>query len=379
MTKAYVVHADGGSEEMERVHCRNEDRELQQLLEQNHDLLPGDQIRPETGCRWLLVKREMPVPNPRTAQDQWSIDFLFVDHLSVPTFVECKRFLDTRSRREVVAQMIEYAANGAHYWDAGELRALTDATARARGSSVEQEIAALGPEAEDDVERFFDLVQTNLREGRLRIVFFLEEAPMELRSVVEFLNRQMSDTEVLLVECQQFRSGGTLVAVPVLFGYTEEARAAKATAVAASSSSRRSWDRTSFLADAREKLDGQVFAAVESLLDTVEQRGYEFTWGSGARSGSFSVKEPAVGPKALLSCFSDGLLALNLDWLDDSAAAVSARDELFELARAILDVELSLDRRRYIKPEDWSGRCSDIVRVLDTVIASARERVDTRQ
>lgn len=374
MTKAYVVHADGGSEEMERVHCQNEDRELQQLLERNHDLLPGDQIRPEGGCDWLLVKREMPVPNPRTAQDHWSIDFLFVDQDAVPTFVECKRFLDTRSRREVVAQMIEYAANGAHYWDAGKLRTHAEATAAARGTDLAQELARIGADEDEDPETFFKRVEGRLLDGRLRLVFFLEEAPMELRSVVEFLNRQMSDTEVLLVECQQFRSGDTLVAVPVLFGYTEEARAAKATAVAASSSSRRSWDRASFLADAREKLDGQDFAAVESLLETVEQRGYEFTWGSGSRSGSFNVKEPTISPKALLSCFSDGLLALNFDWLDHSTAAVSARDELFEAAQGVLDVELSMERRRYLKPEEWSGRSSDIVRVLDTVIASARER-----
>src|SRR5437016_718316 len=80
---------------MTRVHCRDEDAELQRILEKNPDLLPGDQIDPEDPCRWLLIKREMPVPDPNTGTSRWSIDFFFVDQGAIPTFVECKRFMDT--------------------------------------------------------------------------------------------------------------------------------------------------------------------------------------------------------------------------------------------------------------------------------------------
>src|SRR5690242_3287529 len=116
MPKVYVVHEDGNTEAMDRVRCRDEIKELQLILEKNPDLLPGDQIDPEDPRRWLLIKREMPVPDPNTGLDRWSIDFLFVDQDAIPTFVECKRFADTRSRREVVGQMIDYAANGHYYW-----------------------------------------------------------------------------------------------------------------------------------------------------------------------------------------------------------------------------------------------------------------------
>lgn len=50
------------------------------------------------------------MPDPGTGQDRWSVDFVFADQDAVPTFVECKRFADTRSRLEVVGQMFEYAA-----------------------------------------------------------------------------------------------------------------------------------------------------------------------------------------------------------------------------------------------------------------------------
>src|ERR1035438_4287250 len=106
MSNVYVVSEDGDSEPMIPVLCKNEDKELQNLLKNNFDLLPGDQIDPDSPCRWMLIKREMPVPDPCTGTDRWSIDFLFVDQKATPTFVECKRYLDTRSRREAVGQVL---------------------------------------------------------------------------------------------------------------------------------------------------------------------------------------------------------------------------------------------------------------------------------
>ena len=132
MGNVYLLRGDGSTEALERIHCRDEDKELQQLLEGNANLIPGDQVNPEDPRRWLLVKREMPVPDPNTGENRWSIDFFFVDQDATPTFVECKRFNDTRSRREVVGQVLEYAANGHYYWTKELLRDFAEETARRR-------------------------------------------------------------------------------------------------------------------------------------------------------------------------------------------------------------------------------------------------------
>jgi hypothetical protein len=84
--------------------------ELQDILEGNLNLIPGEQINPNDPRRWLLIKREMSVPDPSSGNDRWSIDFMLADQSAMPTFVEVKRHDDTRSRREVVAQMSDYAA-----------------------------------------------------------------------------------------------------------------------------------------------------------------------------------------------------------------------------------------------------------------------------
>ncbi len=45
---------------------------LQELLEKYPDLLPGDQIDPENPRRWLLVAREMGVPEDIDETGRWS-------------------------------------------------------------------------------------------------------------------------------------------------------------------------------------------------------------------------------------------------------------------------------------------------------------------
>lgn len=53
---------------------------------------------------------------PAYRDSRWSLDHLVVDQDAVPTFVEVKRASDTRARREVMAQMLDYAAKGSAFW-----------------------------------------------------------------------------------------------------------------------------------------------------------------------------------------------------------------------------------------------------------------------
>ncbi len=225
MSHVYSVGQDSSTKQLERIACTNEDKELQRLLENNLDLLPGEQINPEDKLRWLLIKREMPVTNPSSGEIWWSIDFFLVDQFGIPTLVECKRRNDTRSRREVVGQMLEYAANGRHYWSASDMRSHAQ-NAVGDEASLSSKLRELTG-AETDAEVFFASVEQNLHTSKMRLIFFLEDSPLELRSVVEFLNGQLKETEVLIVEARQYRFENTRIVVPSLFGFTEEARVAK--------------------------------------------------------------------------------------------------------------------------------------------------------
>ena len=96
---------------------------LQKLLADHPDLLAGDQINAEEPRRWLLVTREMAVPGEQDGAGRWSLDHLFLDQDAIPTLVEVKRSTDTRIRREVVGQMLDYAANAVVYWPVEDVRA----------------------------------------------------------------------------------------------------------------------------------------------------------------------------------------------------------------------------------------------------------------
>ncbi len=208
---------------------------LQAHLATTPELLPGDQIDQDNPRRWLLVKREAGVPCEPDGGDFWSLDHLFVDQDGVPTLVECKRSGDPRLRRDVVAQMLDYAANGMEYWPRGKMRALAEETAAAAGRSLADALGELLQAGEalpgDEQDAFWETVDDNLTKGVLRLLFVSDAIPRELRRIIEFLNAKMADVEVLGVELKQFvNAGQNLKAfVPRVIGQTERAQANKAT------------------------------------------------------------------------------------------------------------------------------------------------------
>ncbi|HON35877.1 MAG: hypothetical protein WAZ20_03155 [Methanothrix sp.] len=191
---------------------------LQILLARYPDLLPGDQIDPENPRQWLLVTRELGVPGGIAEADRWSLDHLFLDQDGIPTFVECKRSSNTQARREIVAQMLDYAANGIEYWSIDRLRQAAAETAGNRSKSLDEEIKRLLGSDEGDVEEYWKQVEENLRFDKVRLLFVTDNPPKELRRLVEFLNRQMKDVEVLIVEIKQYLGEGQKAMVPRVIG-----------------------------------------------------------------------------------------------------------------------------------------------------------------
>lgn len=97
---------------------------LQGLVGDYPALLAGDQMTPEEPRKWILVSREMGVPGAENGADLWYLDHLFLDQDGIPTLVEVKRSSDTRIRREVVGQILDYAANASAYWRVEDLQTL---------------------------------------------------------------------------------------------------------------------------------------------------------------------------------------------------------------------------------------------------------------
>src|SRR5205807_3676482 len=140
----------------------------------------GDQINLEEPRRWLLVTREMAVPGEQDGAGRWSLDHLFLDQDAIPTLVEVKRSSDSRIRREVIGQMLDYAANAVAYWPVEQVKARFEARCESVGTDPESELFDLLGE-QKDAEAFWTEVKTNLQAGRVRLVFVADIIPTELQ------------------------------------------------------------------------------------------------------------------------------------------------------------------------------------------------------
>ena len=75
------------------------------------ELLAGDQMRPDDPLRWILIKREM--PQSRVGH---------VDHLLIDQDTHGQRWWRSNAaanreiRRNIVGQMLDYAATAASVW-----------------------------------------------------------------------------------------------------------------------------------------------------------------------------------------------------------------------------------------------------------------------
>ena len=370
MSKAFVILDNGSTEPMKQVRCKNEDKELQQLLERNMNLLPGDQIKPDDPRRWLQIEREMPVPDPTTGTNRWSIDFFLVDQSAMPTLVECKRFEDTRSRREVIGQMMEYAANGHYYWTKDILRESAEKSATRNGLSLDESILGLQPDDNLSTDAFFQQIEDNLQQGQIRMVFFLEEAPMELKSVVDFLNKQMQRSEILIVEARQYSHDGVLVVVPTLFGYTDEARLVKKT-ITVTPRDRKKWDSSSFFADVDSKQDNpDAKKAIREIFDDCKSLSCEFSWGSGVYNGSFQPRWSSICPKAPITVYSNGGLAVNFGSFSGDPQLEKLREHFKDLIKTRLGLTVPDDcAKKYpgYKIEEWQYHTKDLIQILKEV------------
>lgn len=149
---------------------------LQKLLADHPDLLAGDQMNAEEPRRWLLVTREMTVPGEKYGAGRWSLDHLFLDQDAIPTLVEVKRSSDTRIRREVIGQMLDYAANAVVYWPVEEIKAKFDNRCQDDHLDPNAELADLLGEGQD-TSTFWQQVKTNLQADRVRLLFIADEIP----------------------------------------------------------------------------------------------------------------------------------------------------------------------------------------------------------
>ena len=279
-----ILIQDGeGVRELEEGFASEE--ELQRFLMKHPDLMPLEEI--DLGTPPLLpIGWEVGVVSGAE-------DILYVDQNGLLTVVETKLGRNSEARREVVGQILEYAAQmsawtGAdverqaerffashigpeEYWDR-TLEKVLETFLQATGDAP----------AQFSYEDFLQRVQSNIERGHFRLVIAIDEPPKPLLKTVEFVNRFSGRFEMYLVQLKRFRDVAREqnIFVPALFG--------KAATTRLSPTGSR-WDESKFLEHLATGSDPQTVEYVTDMYHRFAEWVDEGVWGTGTTMGSFNL------------------------------------------------------------------------------------------
>jgi hypothetical protein len=275
----------------------------------------------------LLIARE-PAIGDGEAIARWALDHLFVTRDAVPVLVELKRASDTRIRREVVGQLIDYAANASAHWQAGTIAA---AFAKTVGSDEADTLLA-GFIGDRNPDEFWNQVDSNLKSGRVKLVFVADVIPRELAIVVEFLNSQMR-ADVRAIELRWFEGeGGVTTLTPRVIGESEQTAAAK------SRTRQPPMELASWIQERIARHGPETLAGVERVCTIASAQGGDVFIPS--TRGSIIASWPADDGKLVypIGVYPSGMVVLRLGYLKyrPAFASEAARRALYDALTEIV-------------------------------------------
>jgi hypothetical protein len=185
---AVILQSQGAADAIQRVSFTNE-AELQRLLADNPSLLQN-----EAEPSLAFVKSEINLGS------SGFLDLLLINSDGLPIAVEVKLQKNAESRREVVAQAIDY------------ITALTDKTVdeldEETGSQLSQAIRSFD-ESDVEFERRWRAIGANLRAGLARLIVAVDGSNPGLERMLRFL-AEKSELDVQLVVVEQYKGASDL-------------------------------------------------------------------------------------------------------------------------------------------------------------------------
>ena len=256
-------------------------------------------------------------------------------------------------RREVVGQLFEYAANACAYWNVGRLRDIFEERCRAAGLSPTDELTKLrtGPDA--DPGAIWEKVAQNLKQERLRLIFLSDKFSLETQRIIEFLNRQMENSEAYAVEVPQYTGGGMRTLVPRVLNPS----VLQADRRAASAGRGEAWTAERFYDDLSSRCGPEGVQVFRMIHDWAEGRPLLTTYfGRGKSDGSITVAY-ARNNTVIVTLWTYGRVEIDFEYLlkTQTFAPDEKRQELRQrlMSGSTLDIsESRVDKRPSIQWAD---------------------------
>jgi Domain of unknown function (DUF4268) len=183
-TQPIVLHQDGTSTKLERTHFTQagsthfSERWLQKALFNAPESIPAREIDPHIGA---LVPICMELPTGAGIAD-----IIYVTETGQITLVETKLWRNPEARREVVAQILDYAKQ-LSTWTFEDLDRETAAASRSGPGHILKCVTKANPEL--DVARFIDGINSSLKSGDFLLMIIGDGIRSGTESLVSFIQQ----------------------------------------------------------------------------------------------------------------------------------------------------------------------------------------------
>jgi hypothetical protein len=266
------------------------------------------------------------------------------------TLVETKLIQNPESRREVIGQIIEYAANASEFWASGRARQHAAEFWSKQNEELEQILQKeLGEEI--DIEALWDSVEANLKRGRIRLIVVADELRPEVRRMIEYLNREMQNAEVLGLELKCYGEDmSSLVLVPRLVGQTQD------------SIDRRTFDEAVILWDTaklrtayQDLPDKELGRRLLKVLDWTLENGLFFA--ARTKFPTFALR--SNNGARVVSFFSNGIIYVFINE-KHFAGGSSERDQFVDELKDMRLLEQALDPQDVVSGRNLAVKIAEL-------------------
>jgi hypothetical protein len=248
----------------------SDESQLQKLLDESPEVVSLEEIRLGAG-QLVATIREFNLP-------VGYIDLLAFTAQGDIAIIECKQAKNTQAKREVIGQILDYAA---HLWEM-TYEDLDDKVQLLKSMSLADFVRGkINAGEEWDEEQFRANVRAGLADGNFILVIVVDEINDELSRIVRYVNATGSPSfSFAALEMRRFTTEETEMLVPHVFG---QVRAAPKQSTAA----KNKWSEETFFPELRRRCGDKDEAIAHAILEWCEQKKMQIWWGEGSRSGSF--------------------------------------------------------------------------------------------
>lgn len=245
------------------------ENELQELLAASPNIISMDEIRPGAGPLVAAV-REFSLP-------VGYIDILAFTARGDIAIIECKLAKNTQAKREVIGQILDYAA---HIWDMN-YEELDQSIQNMTNKSLADFVHEQSNDPDWAEEEFRANVRSALEQGNFILTIAVNEINEELNRIVRYVNSAGNPAfSFAALEMRRFHKSSIEMLVPHVFGPTHSASSSKPPSLG------QKWSELSVFEAIRAK-EPVAESVAKQILDWAKSRMLRITWGQGSVYGSF--------------------------------------------------------------------------------------------